>query len=232
MKGSEMKGNWSKKMSLLVVMVASVPFVSLKAAEVEERKEEATSHILAEEVNPRWKTLSDEEEEKGFISLVFTPLRWGFQYLTEGERAVVRETFREAEKKARRRGHVWFWKEAKKAELAQEAEDQKAFESALSPYMPEGERKKAWKAFNEKRWGNPRRESWWNSRGSVDLEKRASLFRDEDGGEEKPFSEKEQRELWGLLEGFFHDSYLYLTVEERGKVWEIDGSCNAGGSRA
>ena len=223
MKGNKMKSDWSKKLSLLVVIATSVPLVSLQAAEVKEKKEKSSPHISAEEANRRWKARSDEEKEKDYTSLLFTPLRWGFQYLTERERAVVKEAFREAEKKARGRGNIWFSREAEKAELAQEAEDQKAFESALSSYLTKGERKKAWKAFNEKRWGNPRKASWWNRRASVDLEKVAGLFHDENVVEENPLSEKEKSELWDLIGGFLHDSDLYLTAEERGKVWAVMG---------
>lgn len=225
MKGNKMKSNWPKKLSLLGVLATSIPLVSLKAAQVKEKKEKSRLHISAEVEEKKsftgWKVLNEEEREKEYISMLFTPLLGGFEYLTEGERAVVREAFKEAEKKARGRGHIWFWLRGEKAELEQEAEDKKAFESALSPYLTEGDRKKAYEAFNEKRWGNPRRKSWWDRKSDVDLEKVNSLFHFEDVVEENPLSEKEKSELWDLLEGFFHDSYLYLTAEERGKVWEI-----------
>jgi len=221
MEGSKMKSNWSKKLSVLVVMTTSIPLVSLQATEDVEKKKKFTPQMLAEIGKMSWKVLSDEEKKEDYTSLLFGLFHTGFPYLTEGERAVVREAFREAENKAQERGSMWFSKEAEKAEADQEAEDKKAFESVLSPYVTERQRKTAWKEFSEKRWGNPRRTRWWRSRASVDLEKVKSLFH---GGEcvgENPLSEKEKMELRDLIGVFLHDSDLYLTPEERGKVWAV-----------
>jgi len=204
-----------------VVMATTVPLGSLKAAEMGEKKDRISPHILAEIGRKSWKVLTEEEKKEDYTSLLFGLFRTGFPYLTEGERAVVREAFREAENKAQERGSMWFSKEAEKAEADQEAEDKKAFESVLSPYMTERQRKTAWKEFSEKRWGNPRRIRWWRSRASVDLEKVKGLFH---GGEcvgENPLSEKEKMELRDLIGVFLHDSDLYLTPEERGKVWAV-----------